>query len=197
MLCYQRVSSDIFMDTFYASFPSTRHGTRVQVFCTDFCDFYVNAMEMKRDVPKAVKHLFKEVGVPPNLICNPVPEQVKGDTRKLCEEANCTIRQLEKGTRWANPAEGAVNHFKLGVKKLIKESDAPLVLWDYCLERLCKIFNHTALNLFQLNSINPHIMMTGQPADISAICEFAWYEWVYFRDRQQQFPHTHEQLGRV
>ena len=99
MLCYQHVSSDIFTDTFLASVPSTRHRKCVQVFCTDFCYFYVNAMEMKCDIPKAVKRLFKEVGVPLNSICNPAPEQVQGDTRNLCGEANCTIRQLEKGTQ--------------------------------------------------------------------------------------------------
>ena len=75
-----------------------------------------------------------------------------------------------------------MHRFKLGVKKLLKESDAPLVLWDFCLERLCKIFNHTALNLFQLDGMTPHTMMTGQPSDILAICEFAWNDWVYFRD---------------
>ena len=197
MLRYQRVSSDVFMDTFFASVPSMKKNKCVQVFCTDFYYFYVNAMEMKRDVPKAVKRFFKEVGVPPNLICDPAPEQVKGDTRKICEEANCTIRQLEKGTQWANRAEGAVNRFKLDVKKLLKESNAPLVMWDYCLERLCKIFNHTALTLFQLDGITPHTMMIGQLSDISAICEFAWYDWVYFRDGDQQFPHNHERLGRA
>ena len=153
MLRYRRVSSDVFMDTFFASVPSMKKNKCVQVFCTDFCYFHVKSMEMKCDAPKAVKRFFKEVGVPPNLICDPAPEQVKGDTRKICEEANCTIRQLEKGIQWANRAEGAVNRFKLGVKKLLKESDAPLVLWDYCLERLCKIFNHTALNLFQLDGM--------------------------------------------
>ena len=39
--------------------------------------------------------------------------------------------------------------------------------------------------------------MTGQPTDISALCEYEWYDWVVYRVEGQQFPTQHQKLGRV
>ena len=38
--------------------------------------------------------------------------------------------------------------------------------------------------------------VTGQPTDISNLCEFGWYEWVQFCYDNNQFQEPHEQLGR-
>ena len=38
--------------------------------------------------------------------------------------------------------------------------------------------------------------MNGQPTDISAICEFGWYDWCYYRDPSAKFPILVERLGR-
>jgi hypothetical protein len=38
--------------------------------------------------------------------------------------------------------------------------------------------------------------MTGSTADISELCEFEWYQWVYFRDQTASFPEEEEVLGR-
>ena len=38
--------------------------------------------------------------------------------------------------------------------------------------------------------------MTGSTADISHICEFAWYDWVMFRDNIPTFPDDRLVLGR-
>ena len=39
--------------------------------------------------------------------------------------------------------------------------------------------------------------MTGQPADISVICVFGWYNWCYYQDPDNMFPNPVELLGRV
>ena len=36
----------------------------------------------------------------------------------------------------------------------------------------------------------------GMEADISNLCQFGWYEWVYFREDSASFPFQKEQLGR-
>mmetsp|Transcript_1845 Transcript_1845/g.3760 ORF Transcript_1845/g.3760 Transcript_1845/m.3760 type:complete len:127 (-) Transcript_1845:2687-3067(-) len=43
----------------------------------------------------------------------------------------------------------------------------------------------------------PQTMMTGQPTDISDICEFGWYEWCYFQDAFHPLSQQVELLGRV
>ena len=40
-------------------------------------------------------------------------------------------------------------------------------------------------------------MLSGQPTDISRLCEFGWYDWVVYRQEGEAFPYNHQKLGRV
>jgi len=50
--------------------------------------------------------------------------------------------------------------------------------------------------LFQNKGLTPHEATFGSPDDISNICNFGWYEWVYYRD-PGSFPKNREKLERV
>ena len=43
----------------------------------------------------------------------------------------------------------------------------------------------------------PTHLTTGDEGDISDLCQYAWYEWCYFRDQTAAFPNNKEVLGRV
>jgi hypothetical protein len=77
----------------------------------------------------------------------------------------------------------------------MRETNSPLVLWDYCLERRVLIFQVMAKKSFQLNGTNPHTATYGTEADISHLCQFGWYKWVYYRDQSASFPFPKECLG--
>ena len=62
------------------------------------------------------------------------------------------------------------------------ETNAPEVLWDYCLEWCALVRSHTALNIKALNGQVPATRMTGDTADISHLAEFGFYDWVWFVD---------------
>ena len=79
----------------------------------------------------------------------------------------------------------------------MKESDCPLALWDYCVERRARINNLTAKNLFQLHGTNAHTATLQEEGDISSLCRFGWYEWCYYREHTNKFPFSQEVLGRV
>lgn len=72
-----------------------------------------------------------------------------------------------------------------------------MVLWCYCLERRASIINSTTRVNTLLQGQTPHSKLTGQPTDISHICEFGWYEWVVYRVEGAQFPANHQRLGRT
>ena len=38
--------------------------------------------------------------------------------------------------------------------------------------------------------------MKGETANITHLCEFGWYDWVYFRDNPVKYPHDKWVLGR-
>ena len=86
---------------------------------------------------------------------------------------------------------------KEAVRKDMKESDCPLVLWDYCVERRAQINNLTAKDLFQLHGMNAYTSLTSEEGDISNLRQFGFYDWCYFREKKNQFPFNTHQLGRV
>ena len=57
----------------------------------------------------------------------------------------------------------------------------------------------TERDLFQLQGRNPHTATFGESGDISHLCQFAWYEWVYFYDDSSaaRLPFLKAMLGRV
>jgi hypothetical protein len=74
-------------------------------------------------------------------------------------------------------------------------SKAPKQLWDHCIERQAYIHSCTANDVYMLNGQVPETIVSGKTADISAIAEFQWYEWVKFRDTSVSFPEDAMILG--
>ncbi len=70
----------------------------------------------------------------------------------------------------------------------MKSSDSPLVFWDYCMKRHARINNLTAKDLISLHGSNAYTCLTGEEEDMSALCQFDWYEWSYFRVETIKFP---------
>ena len=78
------------------------------------------------------------------IICDAAREQIQGDALMLCNESGCQIYQLEKDTPAANRAERYIKMVKDGTKKDLEQSNCPIVLWDYCVERQAKIISSVA-----------------------------------------------------
>ena len=95
----------------------------------------------------------------------------------------------------ANRARFYVGLFKEAVRKYTLQENPPLVFWDYCAERRAATTNMTTKDLFQLQGHKPHFATFGEEGDISKICQFGWYEWVYFRETTVKFPFPAHVLG--
>ena len=79
----------------------------------------------------------------------------------------------------------------------MRESNSPLCFWDYCVQRRARTNNLTAKDAFRLHGTTPHTITTGDEGDYSNLCQYAWYEWCYFREQTASFPNNKEILGRV
>ena len=106
---------------------------------------------------------------------------MKGDSRILCHDSGCAIVELEKGTPAANRAERNIKILKDGTKKDMSNTNSPMVLWCYYVERRAEIINATCRSNHLLQNSTPHTKLTGQPTDISDLCEYRWYDWVVYR----------------
>ena len=198
MLRYPRVKAVTFTDTLLTSkrCVSFRGFTCAQIFATEFGYIFASPMKKRQEMAKAVKLFFKTVGVPPKLVADKAREQILGDTKRLCQLSECQIIELEKGTPSANRAERYIQMIKNETKQDLIRSDSPLVFWCYALERRMKIINACPRDNFLLQGECPHTKMTGQPYDISNVCEFEWFEWIKYRHHGEQFPYPSEKLGR-
>ena len=200
MLRYKHLREHFFMDTFFVGKkggPSLRGNTCMQLFVTDKGYIFLVGMKSKSEVPQAMKLFFKQIGVPDAVICDRSGEQTSQAMLDLARDVGTTIRQLEANTPWANRAELYIGILKNAVRKRLKQTNCPLVLWDYCAEHCAKVNNVTAKNLFQLQSQTPHFSVFHEEPDISNLCQFEFYDWCYFREHTASFPFPSEVLGRV
>ena len=200
MLRYKRINEYFFMDTFFATKKggkSSRGHTCCQLFVTDKGFEYVVPMKRKSEVLQAVKQFAKEIGAPDAIVADMAGEQMSVDLKRFCNDIGTTLRALEEGTPWSNKAELYIGLIKEAVRKDMRESDSPLVFWDYCVERRARINNLTAKQNFKLHGTTAYTATTGEEGDISNLCQYAWYDWCYFREQKANFPNNKELLGRV
>ena len=98
--------------------------------------------------------MFKDDGLPENMICNGTPEQVSGEAARLCQLADCTVQQLKRGTPRSNRAEGNISIAKSEKLLDLKQSNCPMVLWCYAAEGKGKILAITYRNIYPLGGKN-------------------------------------------
>ena len=133
-------------------------------------------MRRKLEVLQAIKQFAKEIGAPTLIIADMSSEQVSHDVRIFCNDIGTTLRALEEGTPWSNKAELYIGLLKEAVRKDMHESNSPVILWEYCVERQARINNLTAKENFKLHGTMPHTATLAEEGDISSLCQFSWYE---------------------
>jgi hypothetical protein len=143
----------------------------------------------------ALKQFAKDVSVPEVLVCDSQPSQKAREVKQFLTSVSTTLSILEAETQWANPAELYVGLVKESTLKDMCLSNFLIVLWDYCMEQIALIFQCTAKKLFQLNGSNPYTITLGDQVEISNLCQFGWFEWVYYLDSTASYPHQKACLG--
>jgi hypothetical protein len=197
MLRYKRLKSVFYTDTLFAlKTKSTRQNTCAQLFVSDKGFVAIYPMRSQSEFNQALHWFCKEVGVPNTMVMDGHSAQVNLKTRRFCNEIGTIMRVLERGTPWSNRAELYIGLLKEAVRRDLRRSDSPMRLWDYCMERRALIHNAIPRKLFQANGLSPHEITHGSQGDISNLCTFDWYEWVYYRN-PGSFPQNKERLGRV
>ena len=201
MLRYKRITSLFFTDTFFAKGEAKSHkrgNTCMQIFVSDKGYVAVYPMKSKGQFKDCLHQFCKEIGVPETLVMDKSGEQTSTAVKRFSQHVGLTLRVLEESTQWANRAELYIGILKEAIRKDLRTSNCPLVLWDYCAERRALIHNLTPRALFQTANKTPTEATFGTQGDISNLCLFDWYDWCYYReDADHQFPHQKVLLGKV
>ena len=196
-LWYRRIGEKMFTDTMFASTPSHHRLNKcAQVFGMPNGWTRAYPMKTRAEAHHALGTLFAEEGVPNQMVMDGANEQIMGEFRRKCREADCHIRQIEPHSPWSNHAKVSIRELKMGVARMMIQNNTPLKLWDHCLEFQAHIRSHTAHPLYSLQGQVPETMVKGEAADISAIAQFGWFDWVFFCNTPLSFPENPMVLGR-
>jgi len=196
MLRYKRLPHPTFTDTMFAGTASKQGNKCAQIYSTSFGWCRAYSMTAKGEAHESLSLLFHRDGVPPMMVFDGSKEQTLGNFKRKLREADCHARQTEPYSPWQNAAEGCIRELKRGVSRKMMKTGSPKVLWDHCIELEALIRSNTSNDIYMTNGEVPETIMTGDTADISHICEFAWYDWVMFRDNIPTFPDDKLILGR-
>ena len=124
-------------------------------------------MSTKIHAHHSAKKLFKNDGVPSNIVMDGAREKIMAKFKEACQDATVQVHQLEQNTRWENRYEVAVRENKISARRAMKNLACPARLWDYFDESQAKIRRHTARNIPTLNGQFPKTVVTGNTVDIS------------------------------
>lgn len=173
MLRYNRLSCQIYSDTFFANCSSLTGNKCAQLFVTDFGYLKFTAMKNKSEAGFALQELIREVGIPPRIHTDGAKELTSGKWREVCRDSNIAMTQTEKDSPWQNRTEIEIRELKRHVRCLMgRRTRTPIILWDFCCAYAVDLRNRLARPLPQLYGRTPIEKITGNTPDISEYLEF-------------------------
>ena len=103
------------------------------------------------DAHLALNKFFHEIGIPSELHTNGAGELVHGEWDSLCQRHRVYRTFTEPHSSWQNIAERAGGIIKSKARDLMRRTNTPVVLWDYCIEYVSELRCLTATDVFDLN----------------------------------------------
>ena len=195
-LRYRRLHHKVFHDTLKSNVISLRGNKFSEMYATDFGWSRNFPMVKESDVHETLDLFLSRYGIPEALVSDGAKAYQGGKFKQRAREAGCYCKVTDPYSPWQNRAETEIREVKRLAGRWMVRTRSPRRLWDHCLELASLVRSHTAHAMYKLDGEVPETIMMGQTADISFICEFGWYDWVYYNEAQAQFPDDKVCLGK-
>ena len=128
-------------------------------------------MQSKSHAHHSAKKLFKNDGVPSNIVIDGARDQTLGKFKEHYNDTGVLVQKLVFNNPWANRAEGVVRDNKRAARRAMKKSSCSAKLCDSCAELQAKTGCHTTNDIPTLNGQFPETVVTGNTGDISELVE--------------------------
>eukprot|EP00804_Cyclotella_cryptica_P013947 CCRYP_002465-RA/>CCRYP_002465-RA protein AED:0.03 eAED:0.04 QI:0/0/0/0.83/0.6/0.5/6/0/916 len=186
MLCYRRVSCNLYSDTMFCPKVTSARGYKmVEIFASDFGWSRCYPMTRKSKAHEALGLLFAPEGFPPKMIVDGAKEMKMGEFAQKCKDAHCYLQSTEPYSPWSNSVKREIRELKKGAaRKLTRGTGA--MLWS----------TSRTSDRTPRNGRVPETIVSVETADISPFCEFGFWDWVKFRDQGVAFPGNSLVLGK-
>ena len=81
-----------------------------------------------------------------------------------------------------NRAEGVIREVRRRWFRVVRQQNVPHRLWDFGSKWCCDVMNRTVNSVYELGGRTPLEQVTGETPDISEYMDFAFYDFVWYRD---------------
>ena len=174
--------SEFYSDTFFSGVKSTRGNNCIQLFSNKGGYVRVYPLQSKSQAYTALQRFLHEVGVPKSMMTDGARELTEGEWKRLCLKHNVHVKRTKPHSPWQNPAEASGGYMKRNVSRLMRSTNTPLRLWDYCWQYFAELKSHTATRNIYLDGRTPHEGIFGFTPDISELVRFSWYQWIWYHE---------------
>jgi hypothetical protein len=154
-------------DTFFSTVRSTRGNTVGQIFVNDIGYTKFIPMKAKSEAGNALVEFIQDVGIPGTLHTDNAKELNSGKWLEVCKTYDIKQTFTEPFSPFQNRAEVNIRELKKHVRQLMKRTNTPKRLWDFCASYVAEIRSLTAQPLYSLHGRTPHELVTGNTPDIS------------------------------
>ena len=195
-----RPAGEFFTDTFMASVKSTRGFTCAQIFGNKFGFIKSYPMEQhnKDQVGNSLSLMIQDVGIMQKLHTDNAPEMVGRRTPffKRARKEGIDLTTIEPERPNENYGETLVKIVKLGAARLMAKRRVPMRLWCYAIEYYSDLYSLTVPGMYRNKGRTGYEIVFGLTPDISEYVEFQFYDYCWYWDTPQSFPHEKKHLGR-
>lgn len=190
-----RRNEDLATDTIFAKCPAIDSGvTMAQIFVgttSKVIDVY--PLKVESQFVNALEDVIRERGAPNRLISDSAKVETSLKVQTLLRTLYIGEWQSEPAHQHQNPAERTIQYLKTSCNTIMDRTGAPPELWLLALQYTASLLSHVFND--SIDGI-PLQRCTGSTPDISVFLRFHFYQKVYYRLDDSDFPtSTREALG--
>lgn len=181
-------------DTFFPSVKSRRGNTCSQIFVGIQSNRWeVYPLKTESNNGEALQDYTRQIGVPSVLKSDNAQSETGETWTKHCRDQCIATETTEPHTPWQNPAEQAIGTLGRMVRRVLRNTGAPLVEHDWCQLYCVQIHNHLACR--RNNNATPLQLSEGSTPDVS---KFRFYFWepIWYHDPSTKQPEDNLKKGR-
>ena len=193
-------AGEFYTDTMMSKIKSIRGFSCAQIYGNKFG--YIKAYPIenkdKQSVGDTLTMIIQDTGVMAKLHTDNAPEMIGRQTPffKRARKEGIDLTTIEPLRPDENYAEILVRKAKALSGKLMIRKNVPLRLWCYALEYACDLSSLMVPNMYRNKGRSGYEMVFGHTPDISEYVEFQFYDYCWYWDTPQSYPHGRRNLGR-
>jgi hypothetical protein len=182
-----RCQESVATDTIFSNTPAIDDGsTMAQIFVgVDTLVTGVYPMKAASQFPATLEDNIRHRGAMNKLLSDRAQVEISQRVQNLLRALIIPSWQSEPHQQHQNPAERRWQTVKTMTNTLLDRSGSPAYTWLLCLFYVCFLLNH-AFNA-TINGV-PLQKLNGSTPDISPLLRFYWWQPVYYRMDDSDFP---------